>query len=271
MLFNYNTLQVNLCKDTRSIEVLINRPEQNHTINIEMLFELESLFGWLTSHIEVNAIVLSSTDGCDLFCGGFDQEELKIMSDEKLKKYLVRFQKLLHSLHHLPQSIICDLKAGANGMGFELALNCDIRVASRSSVVNFNQLAQGWTPCGGTVSILNQLVGHARARSWVLAGSKINGEAMLTSGLVLETYAQSVPVISGILNNILAQAPIARIQAKRGFLEAILPEMERGWEYESAFAFANLESEDWKRNSSEDFTKARDMGKKVKEELAPQN
>ena len=107
MNFNYNTLNVDLQPKTRSLSISFNRPEKNNQMNLEMLFELESLFGWLTAHLEVNAVVIKGTN--DHFCSGFDEEELKIMSEEKLQKYLVRFQRLISGMLALPQTIICDL------------------------------------------------------------------------------------------------------------------------------------------------------------------
>ena len=77
MNFNYNTLIVDLHPKTRSLSITFNRPESENQMNLEMLFELESLFGWLTAHLEVNAVVIKGQD--NIFCTGFDEKELKIM------------------------------------------------------------------------------------------------------------------------------------------------------------------------------------------------
>ena len=108
MKFNYNTLNVDLRPETRSLTISLNRPKHNNQMNVEMLFELESLFGWLTAHLEVNAVVITGVG--DTFCTGFDEEELRLMSEDKLQKYLVRFQRLISGMLALPQTIICDLK-----------------------------------------------------------------------------------------------------------------------------------------------------------------
>ena len=265
MKFNYNTLNVTLNPKSRSIEVLLNRPEHNHAINVEMLFELESLFAWLTSHIEVNAITISSTDNNqNIFSSGFDQNELSIMSTEKVQKYMVRFQKIITGMLHLPQTIICDLRDGAHGMAIELALGADIRVASKSSTMQFNSLENGWVSCAGGTGLLSHLVGHGFARQWTLSSKTIGQEQMISSGLVLETYGEGENPSAHILDKILKQAPVARIQTKGAFLEEVRPSVEQAWNFESAFAFAALKTGDWKSDSEEEFASARDFGSNIK-------
>lgn len=264
MQFNYNTLQVNLQPKTRSIEVLLNRPEQDHAINVEMLFELESLFSWLTSHLEVNAITLSSTATENgLFCNGFDEEELSIMSEEKVKKYMVRMQKIITGMIHLPQTIICDLKCGAAGMGIELALGADIRVAAHSSTLHFDSLEKGWVSCCGNLSTLSNLVGHSLARQWTLASKKIGTQVMTRSGLVMETYGEGEETCKMILERIGKQAPVARIQTKGAFTDHIKIRHEDGQRTDASYAFSALSLGDFKKEQ-ETFTQARDFGMTVK-------
>ncbi len=271
MNFNYNTLEVTLNKDTRSINVALNRPEEQNTINIEMLFELESLFGWLTSHLEVNAVVLTGVG--EVFCQGFDQNELKIMSEEKFQKYIVRFQKIVMGMLSLPQTIICDLKDGAGGMGIELALGADIRIARSTATVNFNTLKTGWVPCCGGISLLSQWVGASSARFWTLTSARVGSEEMLNKGLIGKSYSTSEDALSPILKEIAAQAPVPRIQAKRSFLEGMMSELTRGLEYETVFAFAAMKTEDWKKDVSDEkecFASARDLARELKKAVRPE-
>lgn len=265
MNFNYNTLNVQLKPETRSVEVLLNRPEHEHAMNVEMLFELESLFSWLTAHLEVNAITLSSTPSAkNLFSCGFDKKELKIMSEEKIQKYMIRLQKIVNALFHLPQTILCDLKNGSRGMATELTLGSDIRVASNTSSISFDGLSKGWTSCAGGIGILSRLVGHSLAKQWTLASHTINQDEMIRSGFILKTYNEQEQVLQDILENIASQAPVARIQTKGAFLEEVRPDIESAQQYESAFAFAALPIKDWKKEEGEPFTPARDFSSLIK-------
>jgi enoyl-CoA hydratase/carnithine racemase len=264
MNFNYNTLNVNLKSDTRSIEIELNRPEKENAINVEMLFELESLFSWLTSHLEVNAVILKGKG--DIFCNGFDQEELKIMSEEKLQKYIVRFQKIVSGMLYLPQTVICDLGEGAKGMGIELSLGADIRIGSKTGTTSFNNLDNAWVPCCGGIGLLSTWVGNANARAWTLSSKKVDHSQLTDKGLLLETYSsqEKVETAQNLLTKISEQAPIARIQAKRSLLESILPDLQRTFEYESIFSFASMRTGDWNKEEDAPFTQARDLARELK-------
>ncbi len=227
-----------------------------------MLFELEGLLNWLSSHLEINAICLSSTG--NTFCNGLDQSEWRAMNRDKLHKYLVKFQKLLSGLQHLPQTVLCDMKGGAAGMGIELAMAADIRIAEKNCTVDFDFLQKGRIPCAGGISHLAQLVGSSLAKQWLLSSAQLDGKQLCQAGLILECYGKQNPR-DNILAQIARQSPVARIQAKRGLLEFSTPEWERGQKYELAFALAALESDDWKKNCPEEFISARQMAAKVKQ------
>ena len=265
MKFNYNTLNVDLRPETRSLTISLNRPKHNNQMNVEMLFELESLFGWLTAHLEVNAVVITGVG--DTFCTGFDEEELRLMSEDKLQKYLVRFQRLISGMLALPQTIICDLKKKATGMGLELALGADIRISHEDSSLSFNALNIGWVPCSGGVGLLGLLVGHATARQWTMTARGISSEQSLSKGLTANSYNDRDACIDEILNAIKKQSPVARIQAKRSLLESIMPELTRIFEFESIFSFASMKTNDWKKdpekNPGEPFMSARELSQQL--------
>lgn len=269
MNFNYNTLKVDLHPKTRSLSITFNRPENENQMNLEMLFELESLFGWLTAHLEVNAVVLKGSNG--VFCNGFDDAELKIMSEEKLQKYLIRFQKIISGMLALPQTIIADLGTKASGMGLELALGADIRIAAEDLIINFNSLDKGWVPCSGGVGLLGLLVGHSTARQWTLTSKNVSHEEALIKGLITNSYATvEESTLEDILNAIAKQSPVARIQTKRSLLEAIMPELSRIFEFESIFSFASMKTNDWKKdpvnNPEESFMSARELSGQLQEQ-----
>ncbi len=268
MNFNYNTLNVDLQPKTRSLSISFNRPEKNNQMNLEMLFELESLFGWLTAHLEVNAVVIKGTN--DHFCSGFDEDELKIMSEEKLQKYLVRFQRLISGMLALPQTIICDLGKNASGMGLELSLGADIRIAHDEAQLQFNALNKGWVPCSGGIGLLGLLIGHSTARQWTLSSKSVSFSEARNKGFISEGHGDTAEVLENILDSISKQSPVARIQTKRSLLEAIMPELTRIFEFESIFSFASMKTNDWKKdplnNPEESFMSARELAGQLQEQ-----
>lgn len=258
MIFNYNTISVELQPSTKSLTVTLNRPEHENAINIEMLFELEGLFGWLSNHLEVNSVVLKGTD--NYFSCGFDQHELSIMTTEKMKKYMTRFQKLVFGMHYLPQTIICDLGSGASGMAIELSLGADIRIANEDCSLDFSCLRKGWISCAGGVSLLSNMVGSSMARQWLLSGAMIKGEKLEYTGFLLSLYpTNDDAAIDHLLSEIKQQAPVARIQTKRAFLEYEIGSHDNIQHNDSRFAFVALHLREWSKTDYSEFTSAREM------------
>lgn len=249
---------------------------------MEMLFELEGMMAWLSSHLEINAVILRGAGG--YFSPGFDREETARMDAKKLQKYFKKLQKIVYSMHLLPQTFIVDLGKGAEAQGLELALGGDIRVVHEETVLEFNHLQKGLVPCSGGVGILAALVGTQVARRWVMTSQTLTANDAVSGNFadysyVLQTkYKQQ----QEILKRILMQSPVTRIQAKRSMVETVLPEFDRSLVYESNFAHAGMATGDWKKflenieNDEErlikstDYTNPRDMAKIVKE-VSPTN
>ena len=274
-LFNYNTLNVSLDSQTRSLTIELNRPDTNNSINSEMIFELESMFAWAGSHLEINSILLTSST--DVFCSGLDKNELANCSDEKLQRNLSKIQKLIYSFYFLPQTIIVDLKNGASGIGAEFSLGADIRISNSNAELSFDHLNNGFVPHCGGVGFLNALVGNSIARQWIMSSLPVKASTLKQQSYLLETYSEnSNELRSTLLTAISKQAPVARIQAKRSLLDSILPELDRALDYEKTFALSGMCTKDWKKivcaeNSSEvEFTSARDLAMRLKEEKQQQ-
>src|SRR5690606_14593079 len=125
----------------------------------------------------------------------------------------------------------------------------DIRLAHEETVLEFNHLQKGLVPCSGGVGFLANLVGPQAARRWVMTSQTINANDAVTNGFADYSYVLQTKfkLQQEILNRILMQSPVARIQAKRSLVEATLPEFDRALVYESNFAHAGMAVNDWKK------------------------
>lgn len=207
-IFSYNTIATTLVTDSKSLEIKFRKK----FINLETLFELESILAWTASHPEVQSLYITVYG--DHFIQGIDPEELKTMPEDKLKKILHKLSTISQSLFCLPQTIVMDLKNGTRGIGVELALAADIRLAKENAVFSFDHLAQGLTPACGIFSFLAPYLNQNVARSLILSGKEFNVSVMNTLGGWCDTDIDA----QSLLKQIFAQAPVARMQAKRGLL-----------------------------------------------------
>jgi enoyl-CoA hydratase/carnithine racemase len=270
-LFNYNTLCVSLDKTTRSLSIELNRPELGNALNTEMIFELETLFTWLSTHIEVKSIYFTGKG--DYFCKGLDDEELATWSEEKRQKNFEKVQKLVYSMFYLPQTILVDLKKGCSGLGVELAMGADIRIAHESCNLHFNHLQKGIVPSCGGIGFTNALLGNAVARQWILSSMEVKTASLLATQTIVESYNEESTYMN-FLTNISNQSEIARIQAKRSLLESIMPEIDRTIKWEKRFSIAGMCTGDWrelaKRGPQANLTNAREFSARLKAEKAEQ-
>ncbi len=265
-LFNYNTLEVHLNRHFKSLEVLF----KVNKINTECIFELESLFSWLSSHIEINAVVFSSTN--DLFLEGIDSSEMARGKDEKWQRNLVKLQHLIYSMFFLPQTFIVDLKHGAKGVGAEFALGADLRIGHNNIEVCFSHLENGFVPHCGAVGFLTPLLGASWSRQWLMSGKKILAQELRNSGYLVNTYADESNV-NTLLEQICQQSPVARIQTKRSLLESIMPELDKALSFEKKYALAGMSTADWKKiekGERSEFVSARDYSLRLKTEKQQQ-
>jgi len=239
-MFNYTTLQVSLESKTRTLKVLLNRPEHENQINTEMLFELESIFAWAASRIEINSILLSSTS--DVFCTGFDKKELARFDSQKLTKQINKLRKIIKAFFYMPQTIIVDLKNAASGAGLELAIGADIRVCNKNGKFSFNHLNEGLTPTCGGISLLSKIVAPSFARTWILSSQNISYDSLIASGFTQENNVDDILIA---INN---QAPIERIQTKNAFNLSIMNEIESLMTIEENTSLTTTMTEDWKQS-----------------------
>lgn len=139
-LFSYSTLKTKLYLDEKSLEIQFQKPN----LNLEMLFELESLLNWCKIHVEVHSIVF--TGAKDHFLHGFDGEEFKNSDCDKAKRSLSKFEQILTTMNELPQVLYMNLKNGATDQGLELALQGDVIYARKNAICQLGHLEKGLIP-----------------------------------------------------------------------------------------------------------------------------
>lgn len=267
-LFNYTTLSTRLEKSTRTLFVTLNRPDWKNAFRAEMLFELESLFAWCTSRVEINTIFIDSCTSH--FSTGYDLETLSTFSAQQLDKTNTKLQKIIFAMMQLPQTVVMDLGDGSETIASEFALGADIRISSVNSKIAFNHCHYGLVPAAGGMSMLSTLISPTFARNWILSGEAISDEALTQSGFVTKAYDSTnrEDVIAQLLNHISRLAPVQRIQAKLGLFETLRAQFESGIVMDRKIVKASMVSEDWKHKKVEQkelgFMPAKSMSYSVK-------
>ena len=266
-LFNYTTLSTRLEKSTRTLFVTLNRPDWNNAFRLEMLFELESLFAWCTTRVEINTIFIDSSSS--EFSSGLELNSLSALTATQLDKINTKLQKIIFAMMQLPQTIMMDLGHGCETIASEFALGADIRIAHKDAKVSFNHCHYGLVPAAGGMSMLSTLVAPAFSRAWILSGLQIAEPVLTQSGFLQASYFENKnEVIAETLGRIAKLAPVQRIQAKLGLFETLRSQFESGIVMDRKIAKASMVSEDWRTKRPETkefgFMPAKSMSYSVK-------
>ncbi len=113
------------------------------------------------------------------------------------------------ALAALPIPTIASIDGGATGAGVELALACDIRIASPRATFGFPYLAQGRIPAAGGTQRLPRIVGRARALELILTGRTMDADEALRIGLVSKLSDDPLAEARRIAARIAQEAPVA--------------------------------------------------------------
>jgi enoyl-CoA hydratase/carnithine racemase len=178
----FQTLQYEELKDGLAL-VTLNRPDHLNAINMEMRHDFTALTEELYFNDDVR-VVLFTGAGRAFSAGGdlahFEQDWLT----PTFRAHSRRLIKFFDDLEMLEKPVIAAINGPATGGGLELALACDVRFAAEKASLGFRENYIGLIPGIGGCARLVRLIGVARAKELIFAGSMIPAVDALSMGLV---------------------------------------------------------------------------------------
>lgn len=197
--------------------VTLNRPEAMNSLDPETLVEINDAFQRLNADEDVRVAILTGT-GDRAFCTGSDLKKTMPPKESFAEltfgrpKWLYPFAGL-----EIDKPMICAVNGYALAGGMELALACDVRIASTNAQFGQSEVCVGSIPAAGGTQRLPRTVGLSDAMLMMLTGDRIDAEEALRIGLVsrvvpLEDLARAAREIA---LRIAANAPLAVRAVKR--------------------------------------------------------
>jgi 3-hydroxypropionyl-coenzyme A dehydratase len=163
--------------------IKIDRPEVLNALNKEVMTELSQAIDIVSIDDGIKVIVITGT-GERSFCAGADIKYVVNVDPIEAERYATFIHTLLNKIENLQKPVIAAINGYALGGGCELALACDIRIASSNAKIGQTEVTIGIPPGWGGTQRLLRIVGPAEAKELIYTGKMITAEEAVQIGLV---------------------------------------------------------------------------------------
>ncbi|MDH5459837.1 MAG: enoyl-CoA hydratase-related protein [Candidatus Bathyarchaeota archaeon] len=163
--------------------ITLNRPEALNTFSKEVINEVLHALEDVKSNENVRVIVLTGA-GEKAFSAGADIKAMKGMNALKARELSLMGEKLCNALENLEKPVIAAINGYALGGGLEVAMACDLRIASEKARMGQTEINIGLIPGWGGTQRLTRLIGKTKAKEFVFTGKMIDAKTAEQLGLV---------------------------------------------------------------------------------------
>ncbi len=214
---DYQTLRLEFNKPREYVATLtFDRPDALNALNSKVTIDLKSALSELEGKkSEIRALVITGA-GTKSFVAGADISEMVKLTPPEARSFLHELQQTLTKLEELAIPVIAKINGYALGGGLEVALACDIRIASENALIGLPEVSLGLIPAGGGTQRLTRLIGEGHSKYLIMTGSRLNAEEAMQYGILSKVVPQDQldEEIDNLLNTVLKLAPVAIGSAK---------------------------------------------------------
>ena len=174
---------VMVTKQAEVLTVTLHRPEALNALNDEMTEELRQVLEAAAADASVRVVVLTGSGRA--FCAGGDLNYLEsIAGTAEAKAFIEEVGNLVKIIREMPKPVLAKVHGVAAGAGFNLALACDLVIASRSAKFAQSFAKVGLVPDCGGLYLLPRLLGMHRAKELMFIGDAVTAETLYEWGLL---------------------------------------------------------------------------------------
>ncbi|HXP52235.1 MAG TPA: enoyl-CoA hydratase-related protein [Bacteroidia bacterium] len=177
-----NYIQIERRPDDIAI-ITINRPEVLNAINVDVIAELSSAIDIVSVDDNVKVVVITGK-GERSFCAGADIRYVANIDPIEAERYASSVHTMLNKIENLEKPVIAAINGYALGGGCEIALACDIRIASASALIGQTEVKIGIPPGWGGTQRMFRILGPAKAKELIFTGEMIAADEALKIGLI---------------------------------------------------------------------------------------
>lgn len=224
--------------------ITLNRPKALNALNIETLNELDSAVRRAGMDDEVKAVIITGEGRA--FVAGADIAQMRGLTVQEGRDMTMLGQNVFDRIENLDKPVIAAVNGFALGGGCELAMACDIRVASDKAKFGQPEVNLGIIPGFGGTQRLPRLVGKGTAKYLIFTGDMIPAEEALRIGLVDKVVPgeELMDTAVSIAKTIMSKAPISIKMAKHAINNGMNVDLKSGIAYEAEAYTTSFGTED---------------------------
>jgi len=213
--------------------ITLNRPQVLNALNAEVYQELGQVLKSVYSDRTVRVVIITGA-GDRAFAAGADIGTLQGLAVQEARSFAREAKRAVDMIADLPQPVIAAVNGLALGGGCELAMACDMRIASTRARFGQPEINLAIIPGGGGTQRLPRLVGVTRAKQMIFTGAVITAEEALSIGLVNEVVEpeELLPAAERMAATLRRKGPISLALAKAALNRALDLPMNTGLDYE---------------------------------------
>jgi enoyl-CoA hydratase/3-hydroxyacyl-CoA dehydrogenase len=224
--------------------ITMNRPEAMNALNGKVLRELKETIAQVRDDPNVRVVIITGEGPA--FVAGADIRAMMTMGLVDIREFIHFGQAVLSDIEKLEKPVVAAINGFALGGGLELALACDIRLASTEAQMGFPEVGLGIYPGFGGTQRATRLLGKGRASELVFTGDPINAEEAARIGLVNRAVPprQLIAEARRLAARIASRGPVAVGRAKASINQALQTGLDAGFAFEAEGVTLTFGTED---------------------------
>ena len=229
--------------------VTINHPPAN-ALDKKTTYELDEVFQELAKDEDVKTVILTGA-GEKIFVAGADISLFPQMGQKEGEEFSQELQRVFDRIEGLEKVVICAVNGVALGGGCELAMACDIRIASEGAKFGQPEVNLGVIPGAGGTQRLPRLVSKGKAKELIFTGDMVSASEAKEIGLVDKVVPKGEAVLEAknMAKKIMEKGPIAIKYAKKAIDEGVNMPLSEGLKLEKKLFGKLFTTEDQKEGA----------------------
>ncbi len=198
----------------------LNRPEAMNCFNFDLLAALADVIREANFDMGLRCIIITGAGGEEpkkaSFSTGADLKERRTLTPDQVRRFIFTIRNTFTAVEQVRVPAIAAINGFAFGGGMELALACDLRIASSNVIMGLTETSLAIIPGAGGTQRLPRIIGIAKAKELIFTARRIDAQTALEIGLVNRVVepAALMPAARELAREIAKNGPIGVAQAK---------------------------------------------------------